>query len=54
MDRRERFLSVMCCAIKGKDIMLVAMNCQPIGTVGWVVAQGTVGFGSFCSLNSEG
>ena len=29
-------------------------NELPSGTVGWVVARGTVGFGEFCSLNLEG
>ena len=27
---------------------------MPSGTVGWIVARGTMGFGEFCSSNPEG
>ena len=32
----------------------VVCNKLPSGTVGWIVARGTVSFWEFCSLNPEG
>ena len=41
---RTNFLSITCCAIKGKEIRWFETN-LPFSTVGWVIACGTVSLG---------